>query len=184
MQVSQVPFVTSPIYRTHSYAEWSGPNFEHGNTWLSGISHGCTWSHCHCSQLETLYPNLGLVFSSPLSCTNLHQPCFQHHHLCFHQHHPFSPPLPFFDPIEVCFIFIFFFLLSYYIQLNNMWKLQRDGCILVFLSPPVPTTHFHHCRPTNTCFILNSATTLFFWPPPHISTTSTWWACIMRPNNV
>ena len=23
--------VTSPIYRTRSYAEWSGPNFEHGN---------------------------------------------------------------------------------------------------------------------------------------------------------
>ena len=30
--------VTSPIYRTRSYAEWSGPNFEHGNAWLSGIS--------------------------------------------------------------------------------------------------------------------------------------------------
>ena len=23
--------VTSPIYRTRSYVEWSGPNFEHGN---------------------------------------------------------------------------------------------------------------------------------------------------------
>ena len=101
--------ITSPIYRTRSYAEWSGPNFEHGNAWLSGISRGCTWSHCHCSsQLETLHPNPGLVFSSPLSCTNLHQPCFQHHHLCFRQHHLFSLPPPFFDPIEVCFIFIYF----------------------------------------------------------------------------
>ena len=103
--VSEVLFM-SPIYRTCSYAEWSGPNFEHFNTWLSSISCECMWSHCHCSQLETLYPNLGLVFSSPPSCTNLHQPCFQHHHLCFCQHYPFSPPLPFFDPIEVCFIFI------------------------------------------------------------------------------
>ena len=97
---SWLTVVTSPIYRTRSYAEWSGLNFEHGNAWLSGISCGCTWSHCHCSQLETLYPNPGLVFSSPLSCTNLHQPCFQYHHLpvCFasttHFHHlrPFSTP--------------------------------------------------------------------------------------------
>ena len=144
MQVSQVPFVTSPIYRTCSYAEWSGPNFEHGNAWLSGISHGCTWSHCHCSQLETLYPNLGLVFSSPLSCTNLHQPCFQHHHLCFHQHHPFSPPLPFFDPIEVCFIFIFFcstkllYTVKQHVETTMRWM---HTCIFV-------TTSAHHSFPS------------------------------------
>ena len=94
----------------------------------------------------------------------------------------FSTSLPVFLPAPLIFttstlfrphkgmfyIYIFFVLLSYYIQLNNVWKLlQRDGCILVFSSPLVPTTHFHHCQPTTTYFILNSATTLFFWPPLH-----------------
>ena len=124
-------------------------------------------------------------------CTLIRGSYFHHHNHVFNITTCVSPAPPvlttsalFWPHRGMFYICIFFVLLSYYIQLNNMWKVQHNGHILVFSSPPVPTTHFHHCRLTTTCFIFNSATTLFFWPPPHILTTSTRWVCIMRPNHI